>query len=89
MSRSYTIAKQDGTLVLLDADRKAFLELRPHYEAGTGPSLLLYRVGGFTPEYLATIRVITIPSLVQRLPLAIRAAKALHAKAIQAAKPAA
>lgn len=66
----------------MGASNRPHVEVRPHYETSTGPTLVLYRVDVIgDPQYLATITLPVLGALIQKLPIAISAARRLHANA--------
>jgi hypothetical protein len=73
-------------IVLLDAEGNPHVEVRPHYTAGTGPGISVYRVNGVEPEYLFTLRSNTVNALVRKLPIVTTAARRLQNESRKPAK---
>jgi len=84
---SWIKVRSDCTLVILNDQGRPYAELSPGYEPALGPVLHVYRVGihGYK-THLLTLRLPAIDALVQRLPIALAAAKRLQTKAQNPAK---
>lgn len=82
--RGKKVEVRDGNTLVIMLGAEPYVELRPAYSEGTGPIIEVYKVMRIEPQYLFTLRVDTVGSLVQKLPIVVSAARRLARSAAQA-----